>query len=236
MFLIEKQQEDKNVPTYFDNRIQSIPVKDSGEELVDLFQKKGGGVKMLNTPEIPFSDPTLNVGFKCSSFVRKSLYDRLEALAYFLKKFSKNPNLSVAVYEGLRDMDTQKKLFESCEDELTLKYTDLSKKEISELTEKTVAKVSPHSTGACVDLRVFDEEKQEFLDMGKFGYYWGDNPQAFTFCVGLYEEQKKNRHLLLSSAATAGLVNYPLEWWHFSFGDQYFAYYTENKYAIYNNI
>ena len=236
MFLIERQQEDRDVPTYFDKRIQTIPIKDSGEELVDLFEMKDNTVKMLNTPEIPFSDPTLNVGFKCSSFVRKSLYDRLKAVSHFLKQFSNNPNLNVAVYEGLRDMDTQKKLFESFENELTLKYPDLSKKDIYELTEKTVAKVSPHSTGACVDLRVFDEEKQEFLDMGKFGYYWGENPQAFTFCVGLSEEQKKNRHLLLSSAATAGLVNYPLEWWHFSYGDQYFAYYTQNKYAIFNNI
>lgn len=33
-----------------------------------------------------------------------------------------------------------------------------------------------------------------------------------------------------------GFVNYPGEWWHFSYGDQLWAAYKNKKYAIYGSI
>ena len=32
----------------------------------------------------------------------------------------------------------------------------------------------------------------------------------------------------------AGFANYPLEWWHFSYGDRLWAAYTNQKEAVYD--
>lgn len=236
--IIEKQQRDIDIPTYSDKRITDIPIQDIDEEMVDVFDVKDNLVDMLPTPTVPFSEPTFNAGFSCSSFIRKSLHERLKALSYNMKRLS-NRDFTVFVYEGLRTLDIQEKLFNTCVEELKEEFPDLSKTEIIKLAEKNISHPNnnpPHSTGGAVDIRVWDVEKSEYVDMGTFGNYWGKNPQAFTFCIGLTDEQKKNRHLLLTAAAMSGLVNYPCEWWHFSYGDQYFCYWTGNKKAIYKNL
>jgi len=32
-----------------------------------------------------------------------------------------------------------------------------------------------------------------------------------------------------------GFINYPTEWWHFSYGDRYWAYHQQASYAIYGS-
>jgi len=34
----------------------------------------------------------------------------------------------------------------------------------------------------------------------------------------------------------AGFVNYPTEWWHWSYGDRYWAYATHRSAAIYGPV
>ena len=34
----------------------------------------------------------------------------------------------------------------------------------------------------------------------------------------------------------AGFVNYPAEWWHFSYGDKMWAAYSHKEYAIYGDV
>ncbi|MDP4504885.1 M15 family metallopeptidase [Nonomuraea turcica] len=42
-----------------------------------------------------------------------------------------------------------------------------------------------------------------------------------------------NRCILGNALASAGFVNYPTEWWHWSFGERYWAYITQARYARY---
>jgi hypothetical protein len=46
-------------------------------------------------------------------------------------------------------------------------------------------------------------------------------------------EARRNRDLLGAALASAGFVNYPTEWWHWSYGDRYWAFTTGNRYARY---
>lgn len=237
--IIEKQQSDKNIPLYLDARIQNIPVKDTDEELVDIHKMKNKRIRMLPTPEIPLSSPETNAGFECSSFVRKSLYERLEAMIANIDILTSNTrNISILVYEGLRTLEVQNKLFETTMCELKEQYSDLSNTELHNLTSKYVCHPTnspPHASGGAVDIRLYDDSNMEFIDMGDFGF-WNNNKQTHTFSVNLTETQKSNRHLLLSAASISGLVNYPYEWWHFSYGDKYFCYYTGNPVSIYKDI
>jgi zinc D-Ala-D-Ala dipeptidase len=58
-------------------------------------------------------------------------------------------------------------------------------------------------------------------------------PLMRTDAQGLSEEAKRNRSVLLQAMESAGLVNYPHEWWHFSYGDRYCAYAKGEPAAIY---
>lgn len=52
----------------------------------------------------------------------------------------------------------------------------------------------------------------------------------------LTKEQKDNRKVLCKAMQRAGFVNYPLEWWHFSYGDKMWAAYSGKRYAIYSIV
>ena len=237
--IIESQQSDiANIPIYTDDRITSIPIVDSGECLVDINFQNQKRVRMLPTPTIPFSSPDHNAGFECSSFVRESLYKLLESLSVYLSE-ALHKDIIVFVYEGLRDLKTQSLLFDGFKNEIKANMPLISDSEATELTCKIISHPSTypaHSTGGCVDIRLYNGTDDVYLDMGQFGNLWGENKQSHFYCAGLTQEQKDNRSALLLASGIVGLINYPYEWWRFSYGDKYYAYYTKNKYAIYNSI
>ena len=47
---------------------------------------------------------------------------------------------------------------------------------------------------------------------------------------------RANRDLLASCLVAAGLVNYPTEWWHWSYGDRYWAFSTGSTAALYGPV
>jgi D-alanyl-D-alanine dipeptidase len=49
-------------------------------------------------------------------------------------------------------------------------------------------------------------------------------------------EAKKNRKLMGDALAKVGFVNYPTEYWHWSYGDRYWAYQTQQQFALYNSV
>jgi D-alanyl-D-alanine dipeptidase len=80
---------------------------------------------------------------------------------------------------------------------------------------------------------------EDFLDMGTFGAIWGKNNNAPTFSENTTDNQKRNRLYCLVAAETVGLTNYLYEFWHFSSGDRYEAYWNKDlneKRAIYGSI
>ena len=49
----------------------------------------------------------------------------------------------------------------------------------------------------------------------------------------LPDHVKQNRKMLYDVMAEQGFINYPTEWWHFSYGDRYWALLTGADHAIY---
>jgi zinc D-Ala-D-Ala dipeptidase len=84
-----------------------------------------------------------------------------------------------------------------------------------------IAETSGHSRGATVDLglircrRRYDEALCDPLDMGaEFDLF---DPIANTDSSAIDDTQRANRQLLLEAMKKRGFVNYPMEWWHFTF-------------------
>lgn len=44
---------------------------------------------------------------------------------------------------------------------------------------------------------------------------------------------RRNRDLLAAALDAAGFINYPAEWWHWSYGDRYWAFQTSRETALY---
>ena len=80
----------------------------------------------------------------------------------------------------------------------------------------------PHSTGAALDLTLADNQGQD-IPMGSPIDENSDrsNPDYF---VSRDAAVHANRQLLLHIMTAAGFRRHPFEWWHFSLGDQMWAW------------
>lgn len=91
-----------------------------------------------------------------------------------------------------------------------------------------------HTTGGAVDLTIIDSKGME-LDMGScFDEFTDRTYTAF------YEKEKSasirdNRRLLYHIMTSVGFTNLPSEWWHYDYGDRFWAYYNK-KPAIYRGV
>jgi D-alanyl-D-alanine dipeptidase len=87
----------------------------------------------------------------------------------------------------------------------------------SKLLGPYIAETSGHSRGATVDLGLLrcDGGDCAPLDMGA-GFDLFD-PRANTDTPAITDAQRANRQLLLDAMKQRGFVNYPMEWWHFTF-------------------
>ncbi|MGI9027776.1 MAG: M15 family metallopeptidase [Candidatus Saccharimonadales bacterium] len=91
----------------------------------------------------------------------------------------------------------------------------------------------PHCTGAAVDVDIIDNSGQ-LIDMGCPPNT--DDERAFTHYDKLTPEQTQNRRTLLDTMQAAGFANLAHEWWHFSYGDQYWAAFYGQHRAIYDIV
>lgn len=83
-----------------------------------------------------------------------------------------------------------------------------------------------HETGGAVDVALCND-KGEIFDYGtKFHEY---NDITFTKSHKLTSEQKSNRRKLIRMMRKYGFVNFPAEWWHFSYGDRSWAAYKGRR-------
>lgn len=235
-------------PAIVDPRIKEIPICENYEELIDLSLLGIKRISMMPQPKIPFEGPTFNSGLPSASKMRASVFLKLQKMIDELDKaaidFGYEPRqVDILVFEGLRDLSTQKMLFEKKLEEVLRLNPDMN----LEMAEKETAKwVSPvknntpvHSTGAAVDIRLWDNKNKYFLDLAPFGVIWGDAGLAPTFSEAITDVQKNNRLYCLIAAEKAGLTNYVYEWWHFSFGDRYDVYWknlSTEKTALYGSI
>lgn len=238
-----------DVPTMGDSRMKEIPIFENNEKLVDLRLLSFERISMMPQPKNPFEGPSFNSGLPNASKMREAVFFRLQTMVEQLDKiatdFEYEPGqIDVLVFEGLRDLSVQNMIYENKLEEILLLNPDMS----IELAEKETAKwVSPvkdnipvHSTGAALDIRLWDNKSHCFLDLGPFGVIWGDCHLAPTFSEDISDMQKKNRLYLLIAAERAGLTNYIYEWWHFSYGDRNDVYWkdqdNQQKIALYGSI
>jgi len=91
---------------------------------------------------------------------------------------------------------------------------------------------SGHQAGAAVDVKLARVDRTE-LDFG--GPMKGLSGLAPTHWP-VTPEIRKNRDLLVVAMERTGMINYPDEWWHFSYGDRLWAEVTSRDEAFFAPI
>ncbi|MEU0836252.1 M15 family metallopeptidase [Streptomyces sp. NPDC005969] len=206
-----------------DPSVAAIPVEDCGEPLVDVRQD---GELLTDTRR---SDP---VG--AFAHLRQGVRDRL------LDAQRRLPDgLRLLIVEGYRPPDLQQTYFERYSAQLRATNQNWTQQEIRVAASRYVSppEIAPHSAGSAVDLTLVDRTGAE-LDMGTAMNANPENSEnaCYTGAHNISARAKANRTTLSNAISEAGLVNYLTEWWHWSYGDRYWALQTKQPAALYGPI
>ncbi|MFE4469060.1 M15 family metallopeptidase [Leifsonia sp. NPDC056824] len=203
-----------------DRRVTDVPVVESGEPLVDL---EAAGVMAFSDRK---RDKNPMIGF-----VRKGVARRLRQASAGLPS-----GLRFLGVEAYRPPALQELYFSGYADRLRRLHPERDDAAIRSLASRFVSppEVAPHPSGAAIDLTLCTMSGEE-LDLG---CPVDTTPEesagaCFTAADGLATEAAENRQIFVDALSSAGLVNYPTEWWHWSFGDRYWAMSTGAGAALY---
>ncbi|RGD59277.1 dipeptidase [Kitasatospora xanthocidica] len=208
-----------------DPKVAAVPVQDCGERLSDVrlsdVRSRGG---------LPV-DGRKQDGTGAFAQLRAGVLDRLLDAQAALPD-----GLRLLFVEGYRPPALQSRYFDEYAAELRAANPDWPDDRIRSSASRYVSppEIAPHSAGAAVDLTLVDADGRE-LDLGT---RVNANPEesagaCYTHADNIGAQARANRRLLGSVLTGAGLVNYPTEWWHWSYGDRYWALATGAPSALY---
>jgi D-alanyl-D-alanine dipeptidase len=204
-----------------DPRVARIPVVDNGEPLVDL---EAAGFLI---------DPRHADPLGASRRYRSGAAERLAQAEKLLPA-----GLRLLVVEAYRPLELQRKYFDGYREELAQLNPDYSAEQLRTAASRYVSppELAPHSAGAAIDLTLCDAEGE--LDMGTIMNATPEQSdgRCYTDAEGLAPRAAENRAILVEAMHSAGFVNYPTEWWHFSYGDRYWALMSRRPEALYGPI
>ncbi|WP_282433115.1 M15 family metallopeptidase [Legionella gresilensis] len=96
--------------------------------------------------------------------------------------------------------------------------------------------IPAHSTGGAIDIYLIDDAGQP-VDMGIHPKDWikDDGSLSRTASKKISLQAEQNRAIMNKALAAVGFVNYPTEYWHWSYGDRYWAFFMKEPNAIYSS-
>ncbi|WP_369386647.1 M15 family metallopeptidase [Streptomyces sp. CG1] len=202
-----------------DPRVAAVPVHECGEPLIDVRRRP------------------LHVDLRKQGDSDAFFYLREGVLERLLQAQARLPaGLRFLVVEGYRPPGLQRRYFEKYAARLRAEQPGWTDEQIRSAASRFVSppEIAPHSAGAAVDLTLVDADGRE-LDLGT---PMNATPEesagaCYTDAAGIGEQARTHREIMRRALTAVGLVNYPTEWWHWSFGDRYWALITGAASACY---
>ncbi|MEU9449748.1 M15 family metallopeptidase [Streptomyces sp. NPDC048277] len=199
-----------DIITLSDSRVAAVAEHECGEALVDL----------LGTPGLRV-DPRQADADGSYAYLRSGVLRRL------LQAQSLLPDgIRFLVVEGYRPPALQRRYFEEYAATLRAAHPDAGPDRIRELASAYISppEVAPHVSGGAVDLTLCTADGTE-LPLGTEVNATPEESEGAcrTGAPNIGAEARANRALMDRALTTAGFVNYPTEWWHWSYGDRYWA-------------
>ncbi len=223
----------------------NIPIKESKEKLITI----PNYFKFIN-PHPYFS---LGAPYRDKETIwklREEVVLRLIKANDFLK--SKNSSYSLILYDSWRPIEVQEFMFKIAFNlECKKLNIEVSKNKMNSypLIIKKVEKFwafpsfdekcpPPHSTGGALDISLSDKDGK-LLEMGSHIDQMDETSKPEFYKNVETEEAviwNSRRNLLREIMVKFGFVQHPNEWWHFSYGDQLWAWKSKKPNAFYGKI
>ncbi len=213
----------KDIVLIGDARIFAIPTVECGEAFGDFHAEPTVIVddsRVFITSDSPhFAKARLTLIKKIST-ASKSLPD----------------GLRIKIVEAYRPLAIQQAEFSGYRDRLRTAHPDWNDHQLQLETSRYLAppEVAAHPTGAAIDLTLCNASGED-MDMGSSINLSSIDGSTLTYTAStdIPPQARELRNLLSRAMQSQGLVNYPSEWWHWSFGDKYWAFCTGNSTARY---
>jgi D-alanyl-D-alanine dipeptidase len=168
-----------------------------------------------------------------SVYVRSELASRLQVAANALDK-----KYRLVIRAGHRPIEVQKRILIDSAKDYVEDHPGTSEEEALEHAREFVSDpditLPPHVCGAAVDVDVLDTTDEKLLDFGS--ELNDDTEKSFLYYPDLTLEQKDNRLILVTVMLDAGLASCMPEWWHFSYGDQIWAWFYGKTNSLYSPV
>lgn len=208
-----------------DKRIREVNCIDNKEKIISLRDKH---------EKILIDETRSQISSKSDLFcyARESVINKLIQATNYL------PNeYKFLIKEAYRQLSRQRKSFEEAFEEYRKQYPMKNDSEIYDLTCQYVApvNVAGHPTGGAIDITLLKDGIE--VDMGTEFNDIPIEPENLTHLQSIYinDLAKEKRKILIDCMEKVGFVNYPTEWWHWSYGDCYWAF-LNNSDALYTPV
>ena len=206
-----------------DPRVADLPVEEVDDDLVDVRE----------ATDLPL-DGLKETAEGAYAYLRRGLVQRLLCAQGCLPD-----GYRLLLVEGYRPYALQEHYFTGYREHLEALDPELSEAESFQLASRYVSppRIAPHVSGAAIDLTLVDGQG-DLVDMGTpINATPEDSAGACYFAAeGISSDARRHRRMLAAALSEAGLVNYPTEWWHWSYGDRYWAFATGQSAAIYGPV
>jgi D-alanyl-D-alanine dipeptidase len=219
---------------------QQIPIQECGEPLVPIPADRF----MIVSPH-PYQILGAPYGDQSPYYLRQSVLERLVAAQITLQQ--QCPSWQIQIFDAYRPIAVQQFMVDStfCDlvqgqgltvDTLTPQQKHTFYEEVYQFwapPSSDPATPPPHSTGAAVDVTLIDQSGQ-VVDMGSaidevsarsYPHHFANHPDAIA------QQYHSHRQLLAEVMLQSGFQRHPNEWWHFSFGDQMWAWLCSQAHA-----
>lgn len=205
--------------------LRGIPIHDNGEPLVDFVER---------CPEIVWVERHPVFDYHRYQLARSSVADMLGRVAAALPY-----GIRLAVVEGWRPPEIQRHMHEATRGRLRAAFPDWDAATLQREVERFSAPMDehappPHTTGGAVDVHLIGPDGEP-LDLTS-PYELLDGEAAPMSAPGLSDTALRHRTILREAMESAGFTNYPSEFWHWSYGDQAWAYRGRHPAAHYAAI
>lgn len=213
-----------------DPAVLAIPVYENDDPMINVLDQHE--LIYGPSPEIPNNTDYTKM--------RKTVYEKLLLAQNMLPA-----GLRFCLYECYRSLTLQQQLFDHRWQQVLEANPNMTHEQLFHETTRLVSpiinldgsrNVPPHATGGAIDVYLIDQHGIA-IDMGIHPKDWLDDLDghiSLTDSMAISHEAKAHRKIMSEVLSVVGFANYPNEYWHWSYGDRYWAFQQNHPNAIYD--